>query len=145
MYWLYLMILTNQCKEIFLPYSELYLMWEFTKENLISVNNMFSNVFVQSIHFREENIIINYLCVWVLFIDHGTKKERVVENCLDIREQLYAFYLSIDKLKKINCDTNDEGTERENVGVIDGSLLNDKHTKSRFEIYKENRIKNERR
>ena len=41
----------------FLPYSECYLMWEFAKENLININDMFqmfSNVFVQSMHFREE-------------------------------------------------------------------------------------------
>ena len=95
----------------FLPYSEFYLMWEFAKENLIDINNMLSKIFAQSMHFREENIIQNNLCVWALFIDLRSKKERVVYNCLDIREQLYTFYLSIDKLKRISCDAKTEGTK----------------------------------
>ena len=68
-------------------------MWEFVKENLINIYNMFSNVFVQYIQFRQENTILNNLCVWVLFIAPKTKKGSVVNNCLDIREHLYAFYL----------------------------------------------------
>ena len=44
----------------------------------------------------------------------------------------------------ISCDTKDKSNERENIEAIEGSLLNDKHAKSRFEIYKENKIKKQK-
>ena len=41
----------------------------------------------------------------------------------------------------INCDMKVEGNKIKNIEGMDGSLLNDKHSKSRFKIYKENRLK----
>ena len=61
-------------------------MWEIAKENRTNINNIFPNVSVHSMNFREENIILNNLCVWALFIDPNTKKEMVMGNCLDIQE-----------------------------------------------------------
>ena len=60
---------------------------------------MFSNIFLKSIIFKEESLIVRQLSIWDLFIDPRTKEEMCVEAAIDIREESYSFYLTIDAMR----------------------------------------------
>ena len=127
----------------FLAYSEFYLMWDFAKGSLKNTNNMFSNIFLMSMHFREEILLVSQLSMWALFIDPRTKGEMCVEPAIDIREELYSFYLTVDAMRKEKENVVPKDISKDSGAPLFNSL-SESTPISCLDRYKENKIKRQK-
>ena len=98
-----------------------------------------------SMYFSEESLIVSQLSIWALFIDPRTKGEMCVEAAIDIRVELYSFYLKIDPMRK---EEDKDKVVPKYISKDSGSPLFNSLSEptpiSCLDIYKENKIKRQK-